>query len=126
MKLEDKEIKYWKSVNETPPFINELNMNWDEIVNDYEYRMEILNSEFIKNEVKKYNSIINSITEEDIECLINDNIFPKDLLTFLNIDANTFEFISKQHNVKIGTIYDIIDKDFSKIDDVDEIRLNEM
>ena len=37
-------------------------------------------------------------------------------MEFLVFDNETLEFISKEHNIAIGTIYDIIDKDFEKPD----------
>ena len=116
MKMEDKEIRFWTSVNEIPPFVEEIGMNWDEIVEEYQTKQELLKQEYLKIEVDKFNEIIDKLEKEDVDKFIDDGNFPKGLLEFLNFDNETLEFISKEHNIAIGTIYDIIDKDFTKSD----------
>ena len=74
----------------------------------------------MKIEVDKFNEIINKLEKDDVDKFIEDGNFPKGLLEFLTFDNETLEFISKEHNISIGTIYDIIDKDFEK-PDIDDI-----
>ena len=116
MKMEDKEIRFWTSVNEIPPFIEEIGMNWNEIVEEYETKQELLKQKYLKIEVDKFNEIIDKLEKDDVDKFIDDGNFPKELLEFLVFDNETLEFISKEHNIAIGTIYDIIDKDFEKPD----------
>jgi len=111
MKMEDKEIKYWISVNEIPPFVNEINMDWDLVVKEYTDRQELLKTGYLKIEFETYVKIIDSLDEDDINKFIDDGQFPKELLEFLLFDGSTMEFKSKEYGVVIGTIYDIIDKD---------------
>ena len=58
MKMEEKEIRYWTSVNEIPPFVDDINMDWDKVASDYNIRQEILKTELIKIEVDLFNKVI--------------------------------------------------------------------
>jgi hypothetical protein len=117
MTIEDKEIKYWISVNETPPFISDCEFYWNNIVSDYEERMEILRMEQIAIEVKKYNEIIESLTHKDVDDFILEVKIPKSITSFLRLDSKTMRFISKEHKVSIGSAYDIADKEFDEDED---------
>lgn len=119
MTLEDKEIKFWLSVNKKPPYIEECGMNWDEIVKEYNDRQEMFKSDGIQQEIKQYNEVISKITPDDVDDFIENGTIPADLLKIVDEDINSFNFLSKKWNVPIGSIYDIIDKDFS-IETVDE------
>lgn len=119
MTMDDKEIKYWISVNEIPPFMDECGFNWDEIVSDYENRMEILKQENIAMEVKKFNEIIENLTENEVDDFITEVKIPKQISSFLKLNSENMKFISKEYNVIIGDVYDIVDKEFN-FDDEDE------
>jgi hypothetical protein len=114
--LEDKEINYWISVNEIPPFTKELDIDWDSIVNDYTIRMEKLREESISKEVTKYNDILDNLIKKDVDDFITDVKIPKGISDFLMLDTNTMNFVSKEYNVAIGNIYDIADKVFENED----------
>lgn len=119
MTMEDKEIKFWSSINEEPPFIEECGMNWEEIVEDYQKRMEEerrLGIETIRNE---YEGIIDTITDEEMSKIMDDGELPDRLLDIVEIDPTTNNFLSKKyHNIVIGNISDIIEKNvFERMDD---------
>lgn len=118
--MEDKEIKYWISVNEIPPFIDEIGMKWDEIVLDYNNRMERLKEEAIKTEVNQYNEILSKLTKKDVDAFILEVEIPKAMSEFLKLDPNTMNFISKKYNISIGSAYDIADMEFDNSDEEDE------
>jgi hypothetical protein len=120
MTIEDKEIKYWLSVNEIPPFIDECELDWDDIVSEYETRMEMLKKEGIALEVKKYNEIIENINEREVEDFILEVKIPKSISSFLKLDGKSMRFISKQFNIPIGSAYDIADKEFEESEDDEE------
>ena len=113
MTMEDKEIKFWTSVNKVPPYVEQCGMNWSEIKNDYLNRMKELESEGIKNEVDEYNKIIASLKQSDLDALVDDGVLPDKLLNLVYEDVNSNSFITKKYNVKLGTIFDILDKDYS-------------
>ena len=83
--MEDKEIRFWTSVNEIPPFVEEIGMNWDEIVEEYQTKQELLKQEYLKIEVDKFNEIIDKLEKEDVDKFIDDGNFPNGLLEFLNL-----------------------------------------
>lgn len=115
MTMEDKEIRFWKSVNETPPFVEECGIIWGDVINDYDNRMSVLEETEIKEEVESYNKIINSLTKEDVNEFMEEGVLPSSLLKIVEEDVNSNNFISKKWKVVIGNIFDIIDKDFDRV-----------
>lgn len=113
MTMEDKEIRFWISVNKEPVYWNECGMDWEAIKKEYLERMEILKRDGIREEVETYKKLINGVTESDIETLIVDGVIPNGFLDFCDFDSSTGSFISKKWNIRIGVIYDIIDKEFT-------------
>lgn len=112
MTMEDKEIKFWLSVDKEPPYTKECGMNWEEIKQNYLTRQAQLKQEGIKDEVEKYNSIIAKLEKSDIEKYLEEGTLPTSLTNIVETDFNNGIFISKEWGVQLGTIYDIIDKDF--------------
>ena len=74
----------------------------------------------IKEEIETYNNIINSLTQTDVDELIEDGILPEKLLSIIDENFQTGIFKSKKWGIQLGTIYDIIDKDFNKFDTDEE------
>lgn len=109
MAIEDKEIKFWLSVNKKPPYADECDINWEEIVNDYNERMKRYQEEGIKAEIEEYEKIVNNFSQDDIENLIEEGILPDKLLKFAELDVKTNSFVSKKFNIKIGSLSDVFD-----------------
>lgn len=90
------EIEYWIKVNEIPPFVDEIGMDWNKIVSDY--------NELIKKEQdirfielnQKYYDIITHLTEEEVDNFMEDFTIPSKLLQLVYIDEKnpcpTFKF----------------------------------
>lgn len=112
MTMEDKEIKFWLSVNKTPPYINEIGMNWDEIVADYKERMKQLEKEEIQLELSLYNNAIDSLTRDEVDEFIEEGVIPDRILAIVDEDVNSNNFISRKYNIVLGNIFDIIDHEF--------------
>ena len=119
MTMEDKEIKFWLSINKEPAYINECGMNWEEIKQDYLKRQEEMKKEGVKDEIEAYNSIIDNLKQSEIEELLEDGILPEKLLSLIDENFQTGIFTSKKWGIQLGTIYDIIDKPFLKEEDDD-------
>ena len=109
MTMEDKEIKFWLSVDKIPPYVNECGMNWEEIVSDYEERMKQLEKEEIQLELSMYNNAINLLTETEVNDFISEGIIPDRILKIVDEDVNSNNFVSKKYNVVLGNIFDIVD-----------------
>jgi hypothetical protein len=120
MTMEDKEIKFWLSVNKIPTYIEFIDgMDWEKIKQDYLMRQEQMKQDGIKEEFIQYNKIIESLKPSDVEEMIEDGILPEKLLTLIDENFQTGVFKSKKWGVQLGTIYDIIDKDFNKEEEID-------
>ena len=121
MTIEDKEIKFWLSVNKTPPYTSECNIDWQTVVDDYNKRMEQYKQDVIKSEIEEYNQIISSLKKSDIDNLIEEGILPEKLTKIVELDINSNNFMSKKFNIKIGSLSDIIDiEDILSENNIDE------
>lgn len=84
-------------------------------------RQEQMQQKGIKEEIEKYNKIIDKITKSEVEELIDDGILPDKLLSIIDENFQTGIFTSKKWGIQLGTIYDIIDKDFDNDEIIDEV-----
>lgn len=115
MTMEDKEIKFWLSVNKVPTYIENIDgMDWDTIKQDYLQRQEKLTQDGTREELEKYNTIINNLTQTDVNDFIEEGILPEELLSIIDENFQTGIFTSQKWGIQIGTIYDIIDKNFTE------------
>lgn len=117
MTMEDKEIRFWISVNKEPVYWRECGMDWEAIKKDYLDRMEKLKQEGIKEDAELFQKYINTLKSSEQEELIENGVIPKQFLTLCDFEPKTGNLISKQWNVKLGTIYDIIDAVTSEDDE---------
>lgn len=125
MTIEDKEIKYWDSVNEVPPFVEECGMNWEEIRKDYLVRMEELKKAELQAILEEYNSLIDALTPEDVEKFEETGEIPKDFLRIVHEDVHSDALIANNYDVKIGSIFDIRDKIFIDKSEEEDIKFLE-
>lgn len=107
MSMDDKEISFWKRMNKRPIFEKECGMNWDEILDNYEKRMEAKKQEGIRDEVEEFQKFIDSLTKDDIEEFEG---FPKNLSNLIYDKHNDGIFYSYKYDTEIGRITDITDK----------------
>lgn len=116
MSMEDKEIKFWASHPEFEiPFIDECDMEWNEIHNDYVERMETERELGIDNVKKIYEEVLNNLTEVDILKLENEGVLPLKLEKIVDIDPLTGFFVSKEYpDIIIGKISDMVDAMYYK------------
>ena len=115
MSMDDKEIMFWENHPQWKiPFLNECDMDWEKILNDYHERKQReieLGVNIIRN---KYNEIIQNLTNEDFEKFI-DGELPKQLSNLIEIDAISGNFVAKDFpDIVIGTINDILEAQESK------------
>lgn len=120
MTMEDKEIRFWVSVNKKPPYVDEIGMDWEKIKSDYIERQKELERMEIKEEVKEYNKVIESLTRDEVDKFIEDGLLPDRLLKIIDIDSDSNNFMSRKYNVTIGNIFDVVDKDFNTSDNLNE------
>ena len=92
MTPERKEIEYWLSINEIPPFVEECGIDWDKIVCDYKETKRKEEDELFKIEDEKYKDILSKLTSDDIDKFENEGIIPSQLLDLVTVDASTMQF----------------------------------
>ena len=113
MTIEDKEIKFWISIHEEPPFVEECGMNWESIKKDYLTRMENERNNGICAIREEYNNCLQKLAKDDRDALIDDGIIPDSISKIVDFDPVTGNLISKEYSdVVIGSLHDIIDMDF--------------
>lgn len=110
MTIEDKEIKFWLSINEEPPYTKECGINWNEVVDDYRQRMKVYEEESVKSEMSLYESILENMTVEEVGKIIDEGILPDKLLKLIYIDELTNRLMSNKHDIPLGHITDLYDK----------------
>lgn len=121
MTMEDKEIRFWLSIDKVPTYIEYIDgMDWEKIKEEYLSRQEEMKQDGIKQEIEQYNKIIENLTQNDVTELVEDGILPEKLLSIIDENFQTGTFKSKKWGIKLGTIYDIIDKDFNKTEEIEE------
>jgi DNA polymerase elongation subunit (family B) len=91
MRLEDREIKFWISVNKIPNFINEG--DWLLLTEDYIERMRIAKEEGIKEEKKEVLNLLKRMETSDYHKMINYNKLPLRLESIIEV--------TKEHLVSI-------------------------
>lgn len=113
MSMEDKEIKFWLSVNKRPPYAEECGIDWDAVVADYNTRMKEYERAEVATEVREFNRIVDAFTKEDLEALFEDGTLPEELWQFADEDVEHGAFVSKKYGVRLGTMADFYYKDFT-------------
>lgn len=111
MTMEDKEIKFWKAHPEFKiPFLEECGMNWEDILKDYDERMERekqLGIDHVREEVDK---AIEKMTSEEFDAFEDDGEIPNSLKKLVDFDPVTSNFVDKTYpDIVIITIYDILE-----------------
>lgn len=95
MTPERKEIAFWLSVNEVPPYIKECGMDWDKMVTEYKEILKKEQDELFQQEDKKYLSALESLKKEDIDLLYEDGTIPASILEIVTLNADDMRFYFK-------------------------------
>ena len=111
MTMEDKEIRFWMKYDLIPPFLKECGMGeWEDIVADYNRRMQEERINGIAKEKELFNEVLNKLSVESLNGIIEESVVPQELLKIVNVDLETMQFTSKTHeDAIIATINDIYD-----------------
>lgn len=120
MSMEDKEIKFWLSVDKRPPYAEQCGIDWDAVVADYNERMKEYEREEVAAEVREFNRIVDNFTREDLDVLMEDGTLPEELWQFVDEDIENNVFKSKRYGVRLGTLADFIYKDFDRVNETED------
>jgi hypothetical protein len=111
MTMEDKEIKFWAAHPEFEiPFLDECNMNWEKILNDYNQRLEDERNKGISDMKEILDDIIRQLKNAEKESIINDGKLPKKVLEYAQINPSNGDIVSKQYpEYVLISLTDLID-----------------
>jgi hypothetical protein len=111
MTMEDKEIRFWTKYDLVPPFLEECNMGkWENIVKDYQERMEREKELGIDKEKEALAKVIDSLSNSEIEAFIDDGEVPAAILKVAVLNPETFNLMSKNYpDIEIGKLTDILE-----------------
>ena len=98
MTLERKEMDFWLSINQEPPFIKECGLNWEEIVVKYQEMRKMEEDAIFQEENEKYLKALNELTIDDIEKFDEDGTIPSSLTKIVQLNSDMyFKFIKLPH-----------------------------
>lgn len=95
MTPERKEIEFWVSINETPPFVKECDIDWDKLVADYKAEIEKEKNDIFQAENKKYIDALNKLTDADIEVFEEDGKLPPSIASIVTLGSDMRLYFKK-------------------------------
>jgi DNA polymerase elongation subunit (family B) len=93
MRMEDREIKFWLSVNKLPNFMSEE--DWKSISDDYIERMKIAKEEGVKSEKKELLTLFKKLEVKDYKRIRNYGKLPLVIDNLIDLD-NDNNLVSKK------------------------------
>lgn len=94
MTPERKEIEYWLSINEVPPFVSECGIDWDKLVKEYYEIKKNEEDAIFQEENEKYLNALNSLTNENVEDFYENGTIPQSLNKIVTLGNDMiFRFI---------------------------------
>lgn len=122
--MEDKEIRFWLSVNKKPPYTKECGMDWEKMKIGYYERMAKESEDGTAAEKKLFEELVMHVTDSELDTFTDDYTLPSSLSKHFKFDIDTNNFISKSNGNIIATIHDLLDRvyidDDENGDDVSE------
>lgn len=123
MMPEDKEIKFWTSIDQKPPYVDECDLDWEQIKADYFERQKVLEQEGIREEVERYKKYIEeTLSKAEYDSFMDEGEVPSAIMSFCDIETNGYSLLSKKYGVAIGSLMDIVDKDWTQKSTDEELR----
>jgi hypothetical protein len=95
MTPERKEIEFWISINETPPFVKECNIDWDKLVKDYMEEVEQENNEIYQSENSKYLKALDNLTNSDVEAFEEEGKLPSSISSIVTLGSDMRLYFKK-------------------------------
>lgn len=112
MTPERKEIEFWLSIGEVPPFVKECNIDWDRLVAEYHETVKKEADELFQAENQKYLKALSEITKEDIEKFNDEGEIPEKILEIVDLSPKEmcfyFKLIPEMKPTTGGYVFDDI------------------
>ena len=103
MTPERKEIEFWTSIGEVPPFVKECEIDWDKLVADYKAEIDKENSEIFQIENRKYIDALNHLTDTDIEAFEDEGKLPASISAIMTLGSDMRLYFKKLPNMTPST-----------------------
>ena len=117
-----KEVEFWLSIGETPPFVEECGIKWDEVVEEYHKELEREKDELFKLEDGKYLKAINDLTKDDVEEFDENGKIPATILSVVNLGPDMrfyFKEIPDKTPSTGGYVFEDVTYRGVEVDDID-------
>ena len=121
MTPERKEIEFWLKVGERPPFLEECEIEWDRLVEEYKEIKKKEDNDLFKNEDEKYLKAISDITKEEVDSFYEEGTIPDRILDIVTVSSDMhfyFKAIPDMTPSTGGNVFD--DIAVSQSVDIDE------
>ena len=115
MTPERKEVEFWTSIGEVPPFVKECGINWDELVEKFEKEKEEENNEVFKEEDEKYLKALNELTDKDVEVFEEEGKLPTSISSIVTVGSDMRFYFKKLPNLTPSTggyVFDDISRSY--------------
>lgn len=96
MTPERKEIEFWVTIGEEPPFINECKINWETLVQDYKKTKEKEKTELFKKLDEEYVSRLMKLTQEDINKFEEEYTLPSKISELVELNPSNLTLYFKE------------------------------
>ena len=103
MTPERKEIEYWLSINDTPPFVKECEIDWDGLVAEYKKMKEKEEDILFKEENAKYLEALSKLTKQDIDDFEDDEKIPKSIDEIVELHNDLHFYFRKLNTMRPST-----------------------
>jgi hypothetical protein len=103
MTPERKEIEFWTSINEVPPFVKECNIDWDKLVREFKEEKEKESDILFKQENEKYLKALNELTDSDVTEFENEGALPSSITSIVTMGADLRFYFKKLPNMTPST-----------------------
>ena len=88
MTPEGKEIEFWLSIGERPPFVEECDIDWDELVAKHLKEKEDEENAVFKTENEKYLKALEELKRSDVDAFENEGKLPSSITSIMTLGSD--------------------------------------
>jgi len=114
MRMEDKEIRFWDSVNMVPNNMEEI--KWEEIRQDWKHRIELAKIEGIQQQKDALDDIFKHLELTDLNLVLSTGKLPVDAFIIADVSDDNTSLVSRKWGEILCPIGDIFKYEKQSID----------
>ena len=100
---ERKEIEFGFKSNETPPFVNECGIHWEELDDEYKKIKEKENDIIFQEENEKYLKALENLYDADIDNFWEDGTIPSSISAIVELHSDMHLYFKKLNDMTPST-----------------------